>query len=82
MINTHICQKKVSQTKPMFWFCLQLFFLLALFGFINNAHASSVKDLESQKINEILFNIHTYYVDDLALHNSEYIEYNTSQFER
>jgi len=79
MINTHICQKKVSQTKPMFWFCLQLFFLLAVFGFINNAHASSVKDLESQKINEILFNIHTYYVDDLALHNSEY---NTSQFER
>jgi len=63
----------------MFWFCLQLFFLLAVFGFINNAHASSVKDLESQKINEILFNIHTYYVDDLALHNSEY---NTSQFER
>jgi carboxyl-terminal processing protease len=79
MINTHICQKKVSQTKPMFWFCLQVFFLLAVFGFINNAHASSVKDLESQKINEILFNIHTYYVDDLALHNSEY---NTSQFER
>ena len=82
MINTHICQKKVSQKKSIFWFCLQLFFLLALFGFINNAHASSVKDLESQKINEILFNIHTYYVDDLALHNSEYIEYNTSQFER
>ena len=79
MINTHICQKKVSQKKSIFWFCLQVFFLLALFGFINNAHASSVKDLESQKINEILFNIHTYYVDDLALHN---IEYNTSQFER
>ena len=73
MINTHICQKKVSQKKSIFWFCLQVFFLLVLFGFINNAHASSVKDLESQKINEILFNIHTYYVDDLALHNSEYI---------
>ncbi|TMO22142.1 S41 family peptidase [Pseudoalteromonas sp. S4741] len=82
MINTHICQKKVSQAKPMFWFCLQVFFLLALFGFINTTYASSVKDLESQKINEILFNIHTYYVDDLALQNSEYIEYNSSQFER
>ncbi|QBJ63959.1 S41 family peptidase [Pseudoalteromonas sp. DL-6] len=82
MINRHICQKKVSQTKPMFWFCLQLFFLFVFFSFINTGYASSVKDLESQKINEILFNIHTYYVDDLALQNSEYIEYNTSQFER
>jgi len=66
----------------MFWFCLQLFFLFVFFGFINTAYTSSVKDLESQKINEILFNIHTYYVDDLALQNSEYIEYNSSQFER
>ncbi len=66
----------------MFWFCLQLFFLFVFFSFINTGYASSVKDLESQKINEILFNIHTYYVDDLALQNSEYIEYNTSQFER
>ena len=82
MIDRHICQKKVSQKKPMCWFCLQLFFLFVLFGFINTGYASSVKDLESQKINEILFNIHTYYVDDLALQNSEYIEYNSSQFER
>lgn len=63
-------------------FCFILFVLLVFFGFINTAYASSVKDLESQKINEILFNIHTYYVDDLALQNSEYIEYNSSQFER
>ncbi|WP_418607629.1 S41 family peptidase [Pseudoalteromonas sp. US3C1013] len=82
MINTHICQQKTSVKKRAPCFCFILFVLLVLFGFINTAYASSVKDLESQKINEILFNIHTYYVDDLALQNSEYIEYNSSQFER
>ena len=82
MINTHICQQKTSVKKRAPCFCFILFVLLVFFGFINTAYASSVKDLESQKINEILFNIHTYYVDDLALQNSEYIEYNSSQFER
>ncbi|TMP67291.1 S41 family peptidase [Pseudoalteromonas sp. S1609] len=82
MINTHICQQKTSVKKRAPCLCFILFFLLVLFGFINTTYASSVKDLESQKINEILFNIHTYYVDDLALQNSEYIEYNSSQFER
>ncbi|WP_409423973.1 S41 family peptidase [Pseudoalteromonas sp. RW-H-Ap-1] len=82
MINTHICQQKNSVKKQALCFSFILFVLLVLCGFINTAYASSVKDLESQKINEILFNIHTYYVDDLALQNSEYIEYNSSQFER
>jgi len=82
MINTHICQQKTSVKKRAPCFCFILFVLLVFFGFINTAYSSSVKDLESQKINEILFNIHTYYVDDLALQNSEYIEYNSSQFER
>ncbi|WP_213610460.1 S41 family peptidase [Pseudoalteromonas sp.] len=80
MIETHICQQKTLQPKQSVRFFL--FVLFVLFGFINNTQASSVKELESQKINEILFNIHTYYVDDLALQNSKYIEYNVSQFER
>ncbi|WP_405602451.1 MULTISPECIES: S41 family peptidase [unclassified Pseudoalteromonas] len=58
---------------------------LLLFSFIfsfSQALASSVKELKSQQIDEILFNIHTYYVDDLALQNSQHIEYSTQQFER
>jgi len=60
-------------------------FSLLLFTFIlvlNNAFASSVKNLESRQIDEILFNIHAYYVDDLELQNSHYVQYNNKQFER
>jgi len=58
---------------------------LLLFTFIlvfNSALASSVKNLKSQQIDEILFNIHAYYVDDLDLQNSHYVQYNNKQFER
>ena len=60
-------------------------FSLLLFTFtlvLNNAFASSVKNLKSQQIDEILFNIHAYYVDDLDLQNSHYVQYNNKQFER
>ena len=44
-------------------------FLLLTLSFFNYA-ATSVKDLNSPQINEILFNIHAYYVEDLALQQS------------
>jgi len=43
--------------------------LLLTLSFFNCA-ATSVKDLNSPQINEILFNIHAYYVEDLALQQS------------
>ncbi|GAA62191.1 carboxy-terminal-processing protease [Pseudoalteromonas sp. BSi20652] len=56
--------------------------LLTFILFFNSAFANSVKELKSQQIDEILFNIHAYYVDDLKLQNSPHIEYNNQQFER
>lgn len=56
--------------------------LLSAMALFNTAFASSVKQLEGQQIDEILFNIHTYYVDDLQLQNSHFINYNPQQFER
>jgi carboxyl-terminal processing protease len=55
---------------------------LTLLLFSNSVFASSVKGLKEQQIDEILFNIHTYYVEDLALQNSRLIEYNHAQFQR
>lgn len=48
---------------------LFLFTLLLFSSFIAQS-ATSVKDLKSPQINEILFNIHAYYVEDLALQQS------------
>ncbi|MGJ8675620.1 MAG: S41 family peptidase, partial [Pseudoalteromonas sp.] len=62
-------------------FILSLCLLVFIF-FINSASASSVKQLKRQQIDEILFNIHAYYVDDLELQNSMHIKYNNHQFER
>ncbi|KAA1161627.1 S41 family peptidase [Pseudoalteromonas fuliginea] len=62
-------------------FILSLCLLVFIF-FINSASASSVKQLKRQQIDEILFNIHAYYVEDLELQNSMHIKYNNHQFER
>ncbi|MEL0632225.1 S41 family peptidase [Pseudoalteromonas carrageenovora] len=61
---------------------LCLVILLTLLAFNTRLYASSIKELKSQQIDEILFNIHAYYVDDLALQNSDHINYNNKQFER
>ncbi|MGO2564048.1 MAG: S41 family peptidase, partial [Pseudoalteromonas nigrifaciens] len=58
-------------------------YLLALFVFISfsaNVFSSSIKELKNQQITEILFNIHTYYVEDLALQNTTHTSYNNQQF--
>lgn len=60
---------------------LCLLILITLLVLSNNVFASSVKELKNKKINEILFNIQAYYVEDLALKNSEHIEYDNQQFE-
>ncbi|WP_024612452.1 S41 family peptidase [Pseudoalteromonas sp. TB64] len=60
---------------------LCLLILITLLVLSNNVFASSVKELKNKKINEILFNIQAYYVEDLALKNSENIEYDNQQFE-
>ena len=65
-----------------FFISLCLVILLTLFAFNTHVYASSVKELKSQQIDEILFNIHAYYVEDLALQNSDHINYNNKQFER
>ncbi|MBQ4834257.1 S41 family peptidase [Pseudoalteromonas sp. MMG010] len=48
----------------------------------NAALASPISHLKTTQRNEILFNIHTYYVEDLALQNSQLIDFNPSQFKR
>ncbi|TMP12100.1 S41 family peptidase [Pseudoalteromonas sp. S3178] len=65
-----------------FFISLCLVILLTLLAFNTHVYASSVKELKSQQIDEILFNIHAYYVEDLALQNSDHINYNNKQFER
>lgn len=65
-----------------FFISLYLVILLTLLAFNTHVYASSVKELKSQQIDEILFNIHAYYVEDLALQNSDHINYNNKQFER
>jgi len=58
-------------------------YLLALFIFISfsaNVFSSSIKELKNQQITEILFNIHTYYVEDLTLLNTTHTSYNNQQF--
>jgi len=60
---------------------LCLLILITLLVLSNNVFASSVKELKNKKINEILFNIQAYYVEDLALKNSEHIEYDNQKFE-
>ncbi|WP_417700353.1 S41 family peptidase [Pseudoalteromonas lipolytica] len=53
---------------------LHLILLLALLCLLmqsfNGVAKPSLKSLHHQQLNEILFNINTYYVDDLQLHNS------------
>jgi carboxyl-terminal processing protease len=61
---------------------LHVLIMLALIAFSMSAFARSVKELKNQQINEILFNIHAYYVEDLNLQNSDHIEYNNQQFKR
>lgn len=82
MIIKQTSPHKAIQQKPSLlqFFCWFLFFFL--FSFVTSPYAASVKDLESQKINEILLNIHNYYVDDLVLQNSEYVQFNNTQFQR
>lgn len=65
-----------------FFISLCLVILLTLLAFNTHVYASSVKELKSQQIDEILFNIHAYYVEDLALQNSDHINYNNKQLER
>ena len=56
------------------FFGLHLILLLALLCLLmqsfNGVAKPSLKSLHHQQLNEILFNINTYYVDDLQLHNS------------
>ena len=72
----------VNKKSADFYISLYLLVLLTLITFTSNALASSIKDLKRQQIDEILFNIHTYYVEDLTLQNSHHIKYNNQQFER
>ncbi|MBG9991217.1 S41 family peptidase [Pseudoalteromonas sp. NZS37] len=72
----------IDQKNTGFYISLYLLVLLTLIAFSSNALASSIKDLKRQQIDEILFNIHTYYVEDLTLQNSHHIKYNSQQFER
>jgi carboxyl-terminal processing protease len=56
------------------FFGLHVILLLALLCLLmqsfNGVAKPSLKSLHHQQLNEILFNINTYYVDDLQLHNS------------
>lgn len=59
---------------------LYLLALLIFISFSANVFSSSIKELKNQQITEILFNIHTYYVEDLALLNTTHTSYNNQQF--
>lgn len=59
---------------------LYLLALLIFISFSANVFSSSIKELKNQQITEILFNIHTYYVEDLALQNTTHTSYNNQQF--
>jgi carboxyl-terminal processing protease len=65
--------------RPAFLLSVCLVVVLILTSGFNKVAASSIKQLQHQQINEILFNIEQYYVDDLALSNSHY-NYNHQQF--
>jgi len=72
----------IVQKNTGFYISLYLLVLLTLIAFSSNVLASSIKDLKRQQIDEILFNIHAYYVEDLTLQNNHHIKYNSQQFER
>lgn len=68
--NTYLHSFHTASNKRWRIFSAPLLCLLLLtLSFLSNA-ATSVKDLKSPQINEILFNIHAYYVEDLALQQS------------
>ncbi|ASM51247.1 carboxyl-terminal processing protease [Pseudoalteromonas espejiana DSM 9414] len=77
--STHIATVKTTYTRAAFllWALLSL----SIFCFSNALHASSIKDLKSQQISEILFNIHAYYVDDLSLQKTPHYTYSNQQVE-
>ncbi|MGO3300597.1 MAG: S41 family peptidase [Pseudoalteromonas sp.] len=60
--NTHSYPRTVISNNSL---CL----LLLILSFVTHS-ATSIKDLKSPQRNEIIFNIHTYYVEDLALQQS------------
>lgn len=68
-----------SCTRYSFLLCSLAF--IAFFCFSNPSLAGSVKDLKSQQISEILFNIKAYYVDDLPLTKSAEDAFNNQQVE-
>ncbi|WP_166420930.1 S41 family peptidase [Pseudoalteromonas sp. Z1A8] len=72
----------IDQKNTGLYISLYLLVLLILITFTSSVLASSIKDLKRQQIDEILFNIHAYYVEDLTLQNSHHIKYNNQQFER
>jgi carboxyl-terminal processing protease len=79
--------QKIPQTRSFpssrthYSFLLCALTCIAIFCFSNSLLASSVKDLKSQQISEILFNIKAYYVDDLSLTKGAQDAFNNQQVE-
>ncbi|BED90364.1 MULTISPECIES: S41 family peptidase [unclassified Pseudoalteromonas] len=68
-----------SRTRYSFFLCALV--CIAAFSFSNSLLASSIKDLKSQQISEILFNIQAYYVDDLSVTKNAQSTFNNQQVE-
>ena len=68
-----------SRTRYSFFLCALV--CIAAFSFSTSLLASSIKDLKSQQISEILFNIQAYYVDDLSVTKNAQSTFNNQQVE-
>lgn len=74
LVRINVCNIKTGFNVSLF--CL--FFIL----FTNDSFASSIKELKNRQIDEILFNIHAYYIKDLTLQNNNHIKYDRQQLEQ
>ncbi|GAB0109927.1 S41 family peptidase [Pseudoalteromonas distincta] len=77
MINKAKTTRFLKNTGLLLSLCLLTFIALS-----NSAYANSIKKLKSQQIEEILFNIHAYYIEDLTLQKNHNNKYDKQQFER